>query len=321
MANTEHKAPGKAFREGLTILEMFRLFPDDAAAEQWFEAQRWGETGRCCPDCGSCHTVEVKNRRPMPYRCKDCRHHFSVKKGTVMQGSRIGYQKWLFAIYMMVTGLKGTSSMKIHRELGITQKTAWYLMQRIREGFLGDGPCQPLDGPVEADETFVGGKRKNMPLSKRKKLEGRGTAGKKAVVGVKDRKTKKVRAKVVENTDALTLQGFVRRNVRQGSTVYTDEARAYTGLQRDYEHDSVAHGVGEYVKDIDVHTNGIESLWSMFKRGYVGTYHRMSFKHLHRYVNEFAGRHNIRDLDTLEQMAMVTVGMDQKRLRYQDLIA
>lgn len=316
-----HKAPGKAFREGMSIMEMFRAFPDDTAAEAWFEAQRWGVTGRCCPDCGSCHTVEVKNRKPMPYRCKDCRHHFSVKKGTVMQGSPIGYQKWLFAIYMMVTGLKGTSAMKMHRELGITQKTAWFLMHRIREGFLGDGPHEPLDGPVvEADETFVGGKRKNMPLSKRKRMEGRGTVGKKAVVGVKDRKTKKVRAKVVENTDAVTLQGFVRRNVRQGSTVYTDDYPSYRGLQRDFEHDSVAHSLEEYVKDIDVHTNGIESLWSMFKRGYIGTYHRMSFKHLHRYVNEFAGRHNIRDLDTLEQMAVVTAGMDQKRLLYRDLI-
>ena len=128
-------------------------------------------------------------------------------------------------------------------------------------------PYEPLDGPVEADETFVGGKRKNMPASKRRKLEGRGTAG---------RNTKKVRAKVVDSTDARTLQAFVRRNVERGSTVYTDEHPSYTGLQRDYEHDSVAHGVGEYVKDIDVHTNGIESLWSMFKR----------------------------------------VGMDQKRLRY-----
>ena len=318
---TEHKAPGKAFREGLTILEMFRLFPDNKAAERWFEDQRWGETGRCCPDCGSCHTVEVKNRRPMPYRCKDCRNHFSVKKGTVMQGSRIGYQKWLFGIYMMVTGLKGTSSMKIHRELGITQKTAWYLMQRIREGFLGEDAYLPLEGPVEADEMFVGGKRKNMHAAERRKLAGRGMVGKKAVAGIKDRKTKKVRAKVVDSTDAVTLQSFVRRNVRRGSTVYTDESTSYTGLQRDYEHDSVAHGVGEYVKDVDVHTNGIESLWSMFKRGYVGTYHKMSFKHLHRYVNEFGGRHNIRDLDTLEQMALVTAGMDQKRLRYQDLIA
>jgi len=152
MTNTEHKSPGKAVREELTTREMFRLFPDDRSAELWFEAQRWGETGRCCPDCGSRHTVEVKNRRPMPYRCKDCRSHLSVKKGTVMHGSRIGYQKWLFAIYMMVMGLKGASSTAIHRELGVTQKTAWYLMQRIREGFLGEPPCDSREGLLEADK-------------------------------------------------------------------------------------------------------------------------------------------------------------------------
>ena len=153
------RGPGKAHREGLTVIELFRMFPDDAAAERWFEEQRWPE-GRFCPDCGSTNTVAVANRKPMPYRCRDCRGHFSVRKGTVMQSSKIGLQKWVVAIYMMTTGLKGTSSMKLYREVGIRQATAWFLMQRIREGFdLGTG--MPFPGPVEADETFIGGKRHN----------------------------------------------------------------------------------------------------------------------------------------------------------------
>ncbi len=128
------RGPGKAHREGMTVIELLKMFPDDAAAEKWFEAQRWPE-GRFCPDCGSTDTVPVASRKPMPHRCRSCRGHFSVKKGTVMQSSKIGLQKWVIAIYMMTTGLKGTSSMKLYREVGIRQATAWFMMQRIREGF------------------------------------------------------------------------------------------------------------------------------------------------------------------------------------------
>ena len=153
------KAPGRSHRTGMTVMELLRKFPDDAAAEAWFEAQRWPE-GRFCPDCGSTNTVVVASRKPMPYRCRDCRHHFSVRKGTVMQSSKLGLQKWAIALYMMTTGIKGTSSMKLYREVGIRQATAWFLMQRIREGFI-EGENKPFPGPVEADETYIGGKEKN----------------------------------------------------------------------------------------------------------------------------------------------------------------
>ena len=220
------KGPGKAHREGLTVIELFKLFPDDAAAESWFEKQRWPE-GRYCPDCGSVNTVATKNRKPMPYRCRDCRGHFSVRKGTVMQSSKICFQKWAIALYMMTTGIKGTSSMKLYREVGIRQATAWFLMQRIREGFL-EGHNLPFPGPVEADETAIGGKRKNMPNSKRAKLTGRGSVGKTIVAGVKDRGTKQVSAEVVERTDAETLQWFVtdrtEPNLRRRSTRTSREA-------------------------------------------------------------------------------------------------
>ncbi len=309
------KAPGKSHRQGLTIIQLFQLFPDDSSAEKWFEKQRWPKE-RCCPDCGSTNTAIVASRKPMPYRCRDCRQHFSVRKGTVMQSSKLGLQKWAVAIYMMTTGLKGASAMKVYRELGITYKTAWYLMQRVREGFFGEAGS--MTGPVEVDETYFGGKRKNMPKSKRAKLEGRGPVGKAAVVGVKDRLTKRVAVRVVGDTKSETLSDFIADHVNPGSKVYTDDATAYTGLV-DFDHESVCHSVGEYVRG-QAHTNGVESLWSMLKRGYVGTYHKMSFKHLHRYVREFAGRQNIRSLDTIDQMAGMVRGMDGKRLRWRDLV-
>lgn len=313
------KAPGRSHREGITIIELFRMFPDDAAAEKWFEAQRWPDGRRFCPECGSLNYAHVKNSKPMPYRCRDCRSHFSVRKGTVMQGSPLGLQLWVIAIYMMTTGIKGTSSMKLHRELGITQKTAWYLMQRIREGFL-EGVDKPMPGPVEVDETYIGGKRKNMSNAKRRMLKntGRGPVGKVAVVGAKDRATKRVAAQVVDSTDGATLQGFVAHNAGSEAMVYTDDASAYKGIPN--RHETVKHTVKEFVRG-QAHTNGIESFWALFKRGYVGTFHQMSKKHLHRYVREFAGRHNIRDLDTLEQMAYLSRGMVGKRLRYEELIS
>ena len=308
------RGPGKAHREGLTVIKLFKMFPDDAAAEEWFEMQRWPD-GRFCPDCGSINTVAVPSRKPMPYRCRDCRGHFSVRKGTVMQSSKVGLQKWVIALYMMTTGLKGTSSMKLYREVGIRQATAWFLMQRIREGFdMGAG--MPFPGPVEVDETYIGGKRKNMSKAKRKALTGRGAVGKTAVVGAKDRATNRVAARPVEATDAPTLQGFIGEHAAPGATIYTDEASAYQGMP--FEHEAVTHSVGEYVRG-QAHTNGMESFWSMLKRGYHGTFHHLSEKHLGRYVREFAGRHNVRDLDTIAQMSMLVRGMVGKRLRYVDL--
>ena len=232
-----------------------------------------------------------------------------------MQSSKLGYQTWLIGFYMMSTSLKGVSSMKLHRELGITQKTAWYLEQRIREGFFGDS--RNMKGPVEVDETYMGGKRRNMSNKKRKSLTGRGPVGKTAVVGAKDRATKQVAAKVVENTKAKTLQGFVGDHIQPDAKVYTDDSTSYVSLSN---HESVKHSAMEFVRG-DIHTNGVESLWSMLKRGHMGTYHKMSVKHLHRYINEFAGRQNVRELDTLAQMSALAQGIDGKVLHYRDLIA
>ena len=180
--------PGKSARKGITMFDLEKMFPNEDAARLWFEEQFWGKTGRCCPHCGSIRTHDAAHKSS-PYRCSDCRGYFSVKTGTAMGDSRLPLRKWAFAIFLEVTSLKGIASMKLHRDIGVTQKTAWFMLHRIREAFALEGEFL-FSGPVEVDETYVGGKRRNMAKSKRAGLEGRGSVGKVAVVGVKDRNTK-----------------------------------------------------------------------------------------------------------------------------------
>ena len=306
------KAPGQAQRTGITLTDLIRLFPDNAAAERFFTDERWPD-GVGCPHCGSADVKAGAKHPSMPYRCRDCAKRFSIKTGTVMEGSNLGCQTWALAAYLMTTNLKGVSSMKLHRDLGITQKSAWHLAHRLREVWAEIEPT--FEGPVEADETVIGGRERNKHAHQ--KLHENWPAGKTTVAGVKDRATNRVSAAVVPATDARTLKRFVADRTDWLATVYTDDHPSYAGLPR---HATVKHSVGEYVSG-QAHTNGIESFWSMFKRGYHGTYHRMSPKHMERYVREFTGRHNARPLDTIDQLRAMARGMVGKRLKYQDLIA
>ena len=308
------KAPGKSHREGISLMELAEMFPDEASAVAWFESIRWPEE-RHCGHCGSFETKAVPNAKPMPYWCKDCRSYFSVRTGTAIEKSRLPLRKWAFAVYLYVTSLKGVSSMKLHRDLKVTQKTAWFMLHRLREAW-GESGIEPMAGPVEVDEVYMGGLRENMPKAKRKTLKGRGPVGKTVVAGAKDRATNKVSAEVVKTADKKTLHSFIQESVAPAAKVYTDDYVVYRGIP--FDHETVQHLTGEYVRG-DAHTNGIESFWSMLKRAHKGTFHKISPKHMQRYVNEFAGRHNVRDADTIDQMSNVVAGMTGKRLMYREL--
>ena len=312
------KAPGKYYRDGITLIDIFKMFPDDASAEKWFVETRWPD-GIHCPECGSSNVQIGAKHKTMPYRCRDyktCGKKFSPKTGSIMQGSELGYQVWAVAIYMLTTSLKSVSSMKLHRDLGVTQKTAWYLAHRIRKSF--EGSDQNFSGVVEADESYFGGLEKNKHWDKKLKA-GRGAVGKKAVAGLKDRDTNQVTAMVIDDTKRKTLHDFIGDNVEEGSTVCTDDFKSYEKMQG-YDHQTVRHSVGEYV-DENIHINGMESFWSVLKRAHKGTFHKISHKHLQRYVTEFAGRHNARPLDTIDQMRSIAQGMVGKQLKYDDLVA
>ena len=309
----KHPGSGEAHRQGIGLMELADLFPDEEAARAWFEALRWSD-GAHCTHCGSTNVAAVASGKPMPWRCRDCRRHFSVRTGTVMAESKIALRKWAFAIYLCATSLKGVSSMKLHRDLGITQKSAWFMAHRIREAMEAEGGL--FVGSVEVDETYMGGKRKNMPKAKRKTLAERGADGKTAV----DRATNDVAARVACWTKAEDLQGLVRARAVAGTTLCTtlntDEAKAYTGMPK-FAHEAVNHPVGEYVRGM-AHTNGMESFWTMLKRGYHVTFHHFSAKHMQRYVDEFATRQGLRNRDTL--MGEFAARMIGRRLTWRRLI-
>ena len=313
VTNQSSLGPGKAYRRGLSLMELHDLFPDDEAAEQWFVEARWPGGKIRCPRCNG-RQVRRSTHQTMPYRCRRCRRFFSVRTGTLMERSHIGYQRWAFAIYLMVTNLKGTSSMHLHRDLGISQKSAWFMAHRIRKVWEDqqDGSNR-YDGPVEFDEAFFGGREKNKHWDKR--LRANWHRGKQIVAGARDHASGEISAKVVPDNTAQVLLEFVSVRVDPDAEVWTDDHGGYLGAQHRH---IVRHSLGQYVNE-QAHINGMESFWAMLKRAYMGTFHRISPAHLQRYIDEFAGQHNQRKMDTEVQMVMLVQQMVGRRLHYREL--
>ena len=302
-------------RKAISLIELFERFPNQEAARSYMEAQRW-PGGVTCPHCQE--AKRIKQRKGGYYRCNACLEDFTVRTGTVMERSHIPLQKWLYAMYMLVTSRKGISSVELHTKLKITQKSAWFMLHRLREACRDKD--SPLSGIVEIDETYVGGKQRNKHADK--KVEGRGTVGKAPVLGMRERGGKVI-AMPIKMTDKGTIQDIIFKHVEEDTTIYTDEHGSYDGLDEEgYEHDTVNHSEGEYV-DGNVHTNSIEAVWAVFKRGLKGIYHHVSAKHLGRYVDEYAFRLNEGAVDnhTMDRIAAMFLGAQGKRITFDELTA
>lgn len=298
-----------------TLIQMMAAFPDEQAAVDHFTAIRW-KSGAFCPHCGSTRVYHFSDSRN--HKCGDCRKRFSIKVGTIFEDTKIPLRTWMLAIWLITSHKKGIASTQLAKDLGVTQKTAWFMTQRLRHALRTKSFNRPLGGQVEVDETFVGGKEGNKHEAKRFH-RGRGGVGKTIVMGMIERGGE-LRAGVVENTKAHTLQGIVRAHVEAGSNVYTDEAAAYRGLQGTYNHHTVNHGAGQYVQHSHNHTNSIESVWALLKRQIIGIHHWVSPKHLDRYVGEMRWRFNAREMregDRFNALIEQAAG----RLTYKELIA
>lgn len=300
-----------------TLIQLMAALPDEQAAIGHFTAIRW-KRGAFCPyaGCGSTKVYHFSDKRT--HKCGQCRRRFSIKVGTIFEDTKIPLRLWMMAIWLITSHKKGIASTQLAKDLGVTQKSAWFMLHRLRHAIATQSFNRQLEGEVECDDASVGGKEKNKHASKRDS-SNRGTKGKTTVFGILERGGE-LRTGTIPNVRASTVQNIVRDHVKPGSVVMTDEHPSFVGLQGDYHHHAVNHSVGEYVRHYCLHSNGIESVWALFKRQIIGTHHWLSPKHLNRYLGEMQWRFNLREMgegDRVNALLSQTVG----RLTYKALIA
>ncbi|MFM9977859.1 MAG: IS1595 family transposase [Sphingomonadaceae bacterium] len=300
-----------------SLFDLLRAIPDEQAAIDHFTTIRW-RAGAFCPLCGSTRLIHhFSDKRT--HKCGDCRKRFSIKVGTIFHDSKTPLQKWLMAVWMLTSHKKGIASMTLARDIDVTQKTAWFMLHRLRHAALTESFSAPLDGVVEADETFVGGKEKNKHASER--VGGlQGGKGKAVVFGMLDRDGD-LRTVHTTNLRAQNVQGIIVANVEAGASVMTDEHPGFNGLSGRYFHHTVNHSAGEYVRHFCIHTNGIESVWALMKRRIIGIHHYVSPKHLSRYLDEMTWRFNRREQREGDRVNSMLAFTDGRRLTYKALVA
>jgi transposase-like protein len=301
----------KGFRN---LIDVAEHFSDSQKCIDYMKLMRWNNNP-ICPHCGNEKVYEYKNGRL--FKCAKCRKQFTVKVGTIFEDSKIDLQKWLVAVYLITSHKKGISSLQLSRDISVTQKTAWFMLHRIRYAVRTKSFNEPLKNIVEADETYIGGKEKNKHQVKRiSGTQGRSLDTKTAVFGMLERDGE-VRTEKVNDVTSSTLGNILSTNVIKGSTIMTDEWKAYTKLHISYNHQVVKHNTGEYVIG-DCHTNNIENFWSLLKRGIVGIYHWTSTKHIDRYLDEFEFRYNTRHNGEIERFDLYLQSISG-RLKYNQL--
>jgi transposase-like protein len=299
-----------------TLREAIKYFSDPDNAARFMAELRWPDGKVRCPTCNAEKVTYLANARLWKCYAKHPRAKFSLKVGTIFEDSPIGLDRWIPAMWLIANCKNGISSWELHRALGVTQKTAWFMLQRIRLA-MQNRSFEKMSGEFEADESFIGGLARFMHKDKKAKITGTGGAGKAIVMGLLDRETRKVRLTHVPNTRSETLQGVVRKYVKGGSYVYSDAWRGYHGLERDYVHNVIDHAES-YVKG-NVHTNGIENFWSLLKRCLKGTYISVEPFHLFRYLDEEAFRFNERKDTDAGRFVQVAKAVTGRRLTYAEL--
>lgn len=309
-----------------TLLEAIKYFADPDACLEYLKARRWPNAVVVCPTCGDTHVRFDRKRRVWTCNSKHPRRQFSIKVGTIFEDSPLGLDKWLPAVWMIANCKNGVSSWELHRSLGVTQKTAWFMLHRIRLAMQNEDGGK-LSGDVEVDETYIGGKARNMHKDKRARI-GMNPAmpmlGKMAVMGLLERHPERgesrVRLQIVQGRKVRDVQPPVRANVAEGATIHTDAFSSYTGLSDSYVHNVIDHA--EKYVDGNVHTNGLENFWSLLKRSLKGTYVSVEPFHLFRYLDEQAFRfNNRREMNDADRFSLAVSGIFGRRITYKELIA